>query len=80
MLNIIHMVLEGSVRLGSFLINHMLSAFHPLDQQLLRFSPLLDQVTEMTWHLFKSVQLDFYDGNFIFGSGIELLPWFAIAT
>ena len=53
-------------------------SFSPLDQ-FLRFSPLLDHVTEMTCQLFKSVQFDFDDGNFIFGSGIELLPWFAIA-
>ena len=39
-------------------------SFSPLDQQLLRFSPLLDHVTEMTYHLFKSVQFDFEKGNF----------------
>ena len=37
--------------------------FSPLDQQLLRFSALLDHVTEMTYHLFKSVQFDFEEGN-----------------
>ena len=31
----------------------------PLDQQLLRFSPLLDHVTEMTCHLFKTAKFDF---------------------
>ena len=54
-------------------------SFSPLDQQLLRFSPLLDHVTEMMCHLFKSVQFNFYDGNLISGL-IELLPLFAIAT
>ena len=38
-------------------------SFSPLDQQLLRFSPLLDHVTEITCHLFKSVQFDFEVGN-----------------
>ena len=53
-------------------------SFTPLDQQLLRFSPL-DHVTEMTCHLFKIVQFDFEEGNL--GSGlIELLSSFAIAT
>ena len=42
-------------------------SFSPLDQQLLRFSPLLDHVTEITCHLFKSVQFDFDDGNLISG-------------
>ena len=54
-------------------------SFPPLDQQLLRFSPLLDHVTEVMCHLFRSVQFDFEEGNF--GSGlIELLSSFAIAT
>ena len=53
-------------------------SFSPLDQQLLRFSPLLDHVTEITCHLFKSVQFDFEEGNF--RSGLtELLPSFVIA-
>ena len=55
-------------------------SFSPLDQQLLRFSPLLDHVTKMTCHLFKPVQFDFDDENFIFGFGTELLPSFAIVT
>ena len=38
--------------------------FLPLDQQLLRFSSLLDHITEMACHLFKSVQFDFEEGNF----------------
>ena len=54
-------------------------SFSPLDQQLLRFSPL-DHVTEMTCHLFKSVQFDFEEGNFESGFGIKLLLSFAIAT
>ena len=37
-------------------------SFTPLDQQLLRFSPL-DHVTEMACHLFKMVQSDFEEGN-----------------
>ena len=37
-------------------------SFTPLDQQLLRFSPL-DHVTEMTSHSFKMVQFDFEEGN-----------------
>ena len=48
-------------------------SFSPLDQQLLRFSPLLDHVTGMMCHLLKSVQFDFDDRNFISGFGIELL-------
>ena len=55
-------------------------SFSPLDQQLLRFSPLLYHVTEMMCHLFKPVQFDFEEGNFKSGFGIELLPSFAIAT
>ena len=48
-------------------------SFSPLDQQLLRFSPLLDHVTEMTCHLLRSGQFDFEEGNF--RSGLtELLP------
>ena len=35
----------------------------PLDQKLLRFSPS-DHVTEITCHLFRSVQFDFEEGNF----------------
>ena len=54
-------------------------SFSPLDQQLLRFSPLLDHVTKMTSHLFKSVQFDFDDGHLTSGFGIELLPSFDIA-
>ena len=54
-------------------------SFSPLDQQLLRYSLLLDYVAEMTCHLFKSVQFDFEEGNFRSGL-IELLPSFAIAT
>ena len=54
-------------------------SFSPLDQQLLRFSPLSDHVTEIMCHLFKSVQFDFEEGNFRSGL-IELLPSFAIAT
>ena len=50
-----------------------------LDQQLLKFSPLLDYVTEMTCHLFKTAQFDFEEGNLKAGFGIELLPSFAIA-
>ena len=34
----------------------------PVDQQLLRFSPLLYHVTETTCHLFRSVQFDFDGG------------------
>ena len=48
-------------------------SFSPLDQQLLRFFPLLDHVTEMTCHLFKSVQFDFEEGNFRSGFINELL-------
>ena len=47
--------------------------FSPLDQQLLRFSPLLDYVTEVMYHLLKLVQFHFEDGNFKSGFGIELL-------
>ena len=54
-------------------------SFLPLDQQLLTFSPLLDNVTEMTYHLFKPVQFDFEQGNYRSGL-IELLPSCAIAT
>ena len=54
-------------------------SFTPLDQQLLRFSPL-DHATEMTWHLFRSVQFDFEEGNFEYGFRIKLLLSFAIAT
>ena len=55
-------------------------SFSPLDQQLLRFSPLLDHLTEMMCHLFKLVQFDFEEGNFRSSFGIELLPSFAMAT
>ena len=54
-------------------------SFSPLDQQLLRFSPLSDHVTEIMCYLFKSVQFDFEEGNFRSGL-IELLSSFAIAT
>ena len=37
-------------------------SFSPLDQQLLRFSLLLDHVTEIKCHLFRSVQFDFDGG------------------
>ena len=53
-------------------------SFTPLDQQLLRFSPL-DHVMEMTCHSFKMVQFDFEEGNLRSGL-IELLSSFAIAT
>ena len=53
--------------------------FAPLDQQLLRFSPLLDHVTGMMCHLFKPVQFDFEEGNFKSDYGIELLLSFAMA-
>ena len=49
----------------------------PLDQQLLRFSPLLDHVTEITCYSFKSVQFDFDEENFKSGFGTELLSLFA---
>ena len=55
-------------------------SFSLLDQQLLRFSPLLDHITKMMCHLFKLVQFDFEEGNFKSGFGIELLPSFAMAT
>ena len=54
-------------------------SFSPLDQQLLRFSPLLDHVTEITCQLFKTVRFDFEEGNLISGL-IELLSSFAIAS
>ena len=54
-------------------------SFSPLDQQLLRFSPLLDHVTEIICHLFKIVQFDFEEGNFESGLGIKVLLSFAIA-
>ena len=54
-------------------------SFSPLAQQLLRFSPLLDHVMEITCQLFKTVQLDCEQGNLISGL-IELLSLFAIAT
>ena len=50
----------------------------PLDQQLLRFF-LLDHITEITCHLFKTVQFDFEEVNFDSGSGNMLLLSFAIA-
>ena len=56
----------------------MLLAFSPLDQQLLRSSSLA-HVTEITYHLFKTVQFDFEEGNLRSGL-IELLSPFAIAT
>ena len=54
-------------------------SFSPLDQQLLRFF-LLDHVTEITCHLFKTVQFDFEEVNLRSGSGNKLLLSFAIAT
>ena len=51
----------------------------PLDQQLLRFF-LFDHVTEITCHLFKTVQFDFEEVNFDSGSANMLLLSFAIAT
>ena len=54
-------------------------SFSPLDQQLLRFSPLLDHVTETRCHSFKSVQFDSDEGTLRSGFGIELLLSFAIA-
>ena len=54
------------------------TSFSPLDQQLLRFSPLLDHVTEMACHFFKTAQFDFEEGNLRSGL-IELLSLFAIA-
>ena len=54
-------------------------SFSPLDQQLLRFSPLLDHATEITCHIFKSAQFDFEEGN-LRSDLIELLSSFAIAT
>ena len=53
-------------------------SFSQLDQQLLGFFPSLDHVTEMTCHLFRSVQFDFEERNLRSGL-IELLPTFAIA-
>ena len=52
--------------------------FSPLDQQLLRFSPL-DHVTEIAWHLFKMVHFDFEERNFESGFGIKLLLLLSIA-
>ena len=46
-------------------------SFSPLDQQLLRFSPLLDHIKEMMCHLFKLVQFDFEEGNFKSGLGMS---------
>ena len=54
-------------------------SFSPLDQQLLRFSPL-DHITDIACHLFKMAQFDFEEGNFESGFGIKLLLSFAIAT
>ena len=45
-------------------------SFKPLDQQLLRFSPLY-HVTDITCHLFKTVQFDFEEGKFESGLGIN---------
>ena len=53
-------------------------SFSPLDQRLVRFSPL-DHVKEITCHLFKTVQFDFEEGNFESGLGIKLLLLLAIA-
>ena len=54
-------------------------SFSPLNQQLFRFSPLLDHFTEITCHLFRSVQFDFEEGNLRSGL-IEQLPSFPFAT
>ena len=54
-------------------------SFSALHQQLLRSLPIAD-VTEITCHLFRSVQFDFEEGNFESGLGIKLLLSFAIAT
>ena len=54
-------------------------SFSPLDQQLLRFSPLLDHIAEIMCHLFRPIQFDFEDENLRSGL-IELLSSFAIAT
>ena len=53
-------------------------SFTPLDQQLLRFSPL-DHVTEITCHLFKTAQFDFEEGNLESGLGIKVLLSFALS-
>ena len=53
-------------------------SFSPLDQQLLWFSPL-DHVTEIMFHLFKTAQFDFEEGNFESGFEIKLLLSLAIA-
>ena len=50
-----------------------------VNQQLFRFSALLDHVTEITCALFKSVQFQSEEGNFKSGFRIELLLPFAIA-
>ena len=55
------------------------TSFSPLDQQLLRSSPIA-HVTEITCHLCSSVQFYFEEGNFESGLGIKLLLSFAIAT
>ena len=52
-------------------------SFSALHQQLLRSLPIA-HVTEITCHLFRSVQSDFEKGNF--ESGIKLLLSFAITT
>ena len=54
-------------------------SFSPLDQQLLRFFSL-DHLTEITCHLFKTVQFDFEEVNFESGFENKLLLSFAIAT
>ena len=54
-------------------------SFSPLDQQLLRFSPL-NHVTEITCHLFKTEQFDFEEGTFESGLWIKLLLSLAMAT
>ena len=61
-----------------FLVVNVIS-FSPLDQQLLRSSPIA-HVTEITCHLFSIVQFDFEEGNFESGLGTKLLLSFAIAT
>ena len=69
----------GAVPLTFPIVNVV--SFTPLDQQLLRFSPLdhVTEMTEMTCHSFKMVQFDFEEGNLRSGL-IELLSSFAIAT
>ena len=53
-------------------------SFSPIDQQLLKFSPL-HHVTEITCHLLRSVQFHFKEENFESGLGIKVMLLFAIA-